>query len=666
MAARSDIVWPKQSESLVAVLGSYLMSIISTSLRLALGAVALLTLPAATQFKVLSSVGTRNLAVQAIAAASFIAVGLWITRARPAARTLSLREYIAACCVAAVPTLLAVTVAQVGIPRLLLAVTLALSFMLIAILAYWPTRRDPSATAVVLLLAASGIAGQALIAGNARSAAREPSRSESVISGSMYDLAVTSYHRYLPQPESTQGGLGLLGERYVLVTGDGDLFALNEARDREHLEIDRLPYRVPLNRGAFEAAAGAAVNKGWFRVADVLTQETERGVRLLSTHHFWKVGEKCWVYRVSALEGTLAELTIEPARLEWSTVFESTPCMPLARPGEPVRFSGINSGGRMVLLSPDLLLVSVGDHELDGYSTSLQISQDGSASHGKLVLVDLRNGDSENYSIGHRNPQGLALSADGQIWSTEHGPQGGDELNAIHRNANYGWPLVSYGTEYGAHAWPVSETPGRHAGFERPYYSWVPSIGVSNLVEMSSPLFERWRGDLIIGSLRDQALWRIRVAEGRVVMTERIPFGERIRDLQVGHDGALVVWTDRDAIHFIRPSNGEASGEALYRICAGCHVPPDGEVTAVGPHLKGIVGRRVASVQGYEYSVAMRAVEGEWTRERLDAFLADPRTKVPGTSMQLIGMRDPESRQKLIDFLASPESRLDVAPEVPE
>ena len=199
------------------------MSVLSTSLRLAFGVAALLTLPVATQAKTLWNFGSRNLAVLGMAAVTFIAVGLWIKWARAESRKLSLQEYVTVCCVAAVPTLLAVTVAHAGIATLLLAAILGLSFTLLAILAYCPKRLEPGATAVVLLLAVAGLASQVLIAGKARSNSRQPTRSASVISGSMYDLAVTSYHRHLPQPKSTKGGLSHFGERYVLVTGDGDL-----------------------------------------------------------------------------------------------------------------------------------------------------------------------------------------------------------------------------------------------------------------------------------------------------------------------------------------------------------------------------------------------------------------------------------------------------------
>ena len=403
------------------------------------------------------------------------------------------------------------------------------------------------------------------------------------------------------------------------------------------------------------------------RYADALVQQTNGDMRVFVTHHYWNLQEKCWVMRVSSLQGPVAAFHSATPQLAWTTVFESSPCIPLAMANEPPRFGGIANGDHMVLLSPNQLLVSVGDHEMDGWLTTTAVSQDPAYSHGKMILVHLDDLTSEIYTLGQRNPQGLTLSNAGLLWSTEHGPEGGDELNLIERGANYGWPLATYGTEYGTHSWPLSPKPGNHDNFKQPFYSWVPSVGISSLVESTSPRFANWQGDLLIGALKDQALWRLRVREGRVVMTERIPVGERIGDVLQGNSGELVVWTDKATLHFIVPSEGEdaESGESIYRSCAGCHVAPPGSTIAVGPDLARIVGRAVASVPNFQYSPALRALGGVWTVERLDAFLKSPSTVVPGTAMAFTGIRNDESRRKLLEYLASPASRLDVAPPTP-
>ena len=317
----------------------------------------------------------------------------------------------------------------------------------------------------------------------------------------------------------------------------------------------------------------------------------------------------------------------------------------------------------MALLNEDELLLSVGDHALDGWGSDIQAAQDPSSSYGKIILINLENGSSRVFTLGHRNPQGLTATKSGVIWSTEHGPEGGDELNLIEEGTNYGWPLVTYGVDYGTHTWPLAAQPGSHDGFAQPYFTWIPSIGVSNLLEINSPRFERWQGDLVVGSLIARKLWRLRVRDHRVVLVEEIPIGERIRQIIEGHDGELVLWTDRESIMFIRPAVlNSRSGKSLYRECASCHAAAQ-EGARIAPDLKGILGRRVASDSDFDYSPALSAMGGTWTRERLDAFLVSPEAFIPGTSMRFAGIAEPSARSELIDFLESAEdSELDVAP----
>jgi cytochrome c2 len=255
--------------------------------------------------------------------------------------------------------------------------------------------------------------------------------------------------------------------------------------------------------------------------------------------------------------------------------------------------------------------------------------------------------------MGHRNPQGLFADGPGAIWLTEHGPQGGDELNLIERGANYGWPLATYGTQYGAHFWPGDAVPGSHGGYAEPFYSWVPSIGVSSLLVVHGPQFKLWDQDLLVGSLKDGALYRARVRNSRIVMLERIAFGRRIRDLAEGSGGELMLWSDRGALLRVQTDTEVGGGETLFQACTGCHTIGDGVSNGIGPDLRRVVNRPVAATAGYAYSPAMRQLGGEWSRERLDRFLTNPAVYVPGTRMKFAGVADPAARRQLIEFLAS-------------
>jgi cytochrome c2 len=302
----------------------------------------------------------------------------------------------------------------------------------------------------------------------------------------------------------------------------------------------------------------------------------------------------------------------------------------------------------MAALDERHVLLTVGDQGFNGVDFATDHVQDPNASYGKTVIVDLADGSWEPYTIGHRNPQGLWVDSAG-VWLTEHGPQGGDELNRLRRGEHYGWPLVTYGTDYGRETWPLNVRQGRHEGFAKPVYSWLPSIGASNLIVVQGTLFEGWRGDLLIGSLVSEALWRVRVEADRVALVERIDLGERVRDIVEDPSGRILLLTDSYSILQLSPTTH------VYAVCASCHGPVDGSAARLGPPLNGVVGRPVASVTEFPYSDALRSLEGAWTAERLHLFLQDPQAFAPGTTMRMHGIGDEQTRARIIEYLSNSE-----------
>jgi glucose/arabinose dehydrogenase len=151
----------------------------------------------------------------------------------------------------------------------------------------------------------------------------------------------------------------------------------------------------------------------------------------------------------------------------------------------------------------------------------------------------------EKYTLGNRNQQGAALHPKtGALWTHEHGPQGGDEVNIIRAGANYGWPVITYGAEYGSGT-RIGE--GTHKpGMEQPLHYWVPSIAPSGMAFYSGERFPRWRGDLFVGALRDQMLVRLQLDGEKVVKEERMLKNAlgRIRDVRSGPDGYIYLLTD--------------------------------------------------------------------------------------------------------------------------
>jgi glucose/arabinose dehydrogenase len=152
----------------------------------------------------------------------------------------------------------------------------------------------------------------------------------------------------------------------------------------------------------------------------------------------------------------------------------------------------------------------------------------------------------ELWSLGHRNIQGLATHPEtGELWATEHGPQGGDELNVVQGGRNYGWPAVTYGRNYGTGTTIGEEGP--KAGIEMPLRHWVPqSVAPSGLAFVTSERYPGWKGSLMMGTLRGQSLIRLSLDGRRVTGEERLltGLGQRIRDVRQGPDGWLYILTD--------------------------------------------------------------------------------------------------------------------------
>ncbi|OFZ98079.1 MAG: glucose dehydrogenase [Betaproteobacteria bacterium RIFCSPLOWO2_02_67_12] len=151
----------------------------------------------------------------------------------------------------------------------------------------------------------------------------------------------------------------------------------------------------------------------------------------------------------------------------------------------------------------------------------------------------------EKFTLGHRNQQGAALHPQsGALWTHEHGPQGGDEVNVIRAGANYGWPVITYGVNYGSGT-RIGEGSAK-PGMAQPIHIWVPSIAPSGMAFYTGDRFPKWRGDLFVGALKDQMLVRLKLDGEKVVREERLLQGAlgRIRDVRAGPDGFLYLLTD--------------------------------------------------------------------------------------------------------------------------
>jgi aldose sugar dehydrogenase len=235
---------------------------------------------------------------------------------------------------------------------------------------------------------------------------------------------------------------------------------------------------------------------------------------------------------------------------DWSVIFE----VPHTKP------STQHFGSRMTWLPDDTLLVSIGDGgnppvELEGDLIRRQ-AQNLQSNLGKIIRINddgstprdnpfatSENAGAKIWSYGHRNIQGLTIDpTTQQIWSTEHGSRGGDELNLIEGGENYGWPLVTYSREYSGGI--ISEEQSR-PGFIDPRLVWTPSIAPSGLAIYRGDRFPQWQGDLWAGGLASKDVRYIDLDDsGKVIRQEEIPIGQRVRDVRQGADGWLYILTD--------------------------------------------------------------------------------------------------------------------------
>jgi glucose/arabinose dehydrogenase len=236
-----------------------------------------------------------------------------------------------------------------------------------------------------------------------------------------------------------------------------------------------------------------------------------------------------------------ARLSADESRLEDVRVIFSM---------KPKVSSSMHFGCRIVEARDGTLFLTLGER-----NSRRQDAQTLDNHHGKVVRVQKDGGvprDNpfagragalpEIWSYGHRNSQGATLSPDGVFWMHEHGPQGGDEINLPQAGRNYGWPVITYGENYGGGKMGEGT---QKAGMEQPLHQWTPSIAPSGMAFLTSDRYGAMKGDLFVGSLKFRYLARLELANGKVTREHKLLEGiGRVRDVRQGPDGLLYLLTD--------------------------------------------------------------------------------------------------------------------------
>lgn len=232
----------------------------------------------------------------------------------------------------------------------------------------------------------------------------------------------------------------------------------------------------------------------------------------------------------------------------------------------PANGSTLHYGGRILFDATGNLLVSTGERSV---LETRPLAQSTAAALGKIVRIT-KDGTAasgnpnfnqagalpELYSIGHRNPQGLAIHpVTGELWQSEHGPRGGDEINRVQAGANYGWPTITYGIEYGGE--PIGDAIQQKEGMQQPVYYWDPVISPSGMTFYKGNKIPEWQNNLFVGALSGSHIARLVISNNRVVGEERLLMQEnqRFRDITQTADGALYAVTDQGRLYKIDKSN---------------------------------------------------------------------------------------------------------------
>jgi glucose/arabinose dehydrogenase len=213
--------------------------------------------------------------------------------------------------------------------------------------------------------------------------------------------------------------------------------------------------------------------------------------------------------------------------------------------------SDLHFGSRIIPMADGTVWITTGERSTQRERV---LAQDLDVTYGKVIRVNWdgtvpadnpyvgRSGDDTIWSYGHRNIQGAAIAPDGRLWTIEHGPRGGDELNQPFAGRNYGWPVISYGINYNGS--DVGIGAAQREGMEQPVYYWDPVIAPGGMTFYDGS-FGPWQGDLLIGSLNPGALVRLQLQDGRVVGEERLlPDVGRVRDVQMAGNGQVLILVD--------------------------------------------------------------------------------------------------------------------------
>jgi glucose/arabinose dehydrogenase len=273
-----------------------------------------------------------------------------------------------------------------------------------------------------------------------------------------------------------------------------------------------------------------------FAITDIaVLSETANGAAIVASYPTYDRSRQCVAVSLAAYQLNFATPSLQRNK----TWFTSKPCVPV--------IAVQHAAGRIEVIDKTSVYLTIGDL---GFTKINQPKVRGDL--GSIFKVSQKS--VEKISQGHRNQQGIVLR-EGNLYISEHGPRGGDELNLITKGQDYGWPAVTFGEPYSAGDYVRPKVTGSHEGFTKPLTNWVPSVAPTELIALpQGPLWGTWQSQLVMGTLREESLIFIQLRNRTTVgAIEKVSVGERIRDLDLAPDGKILATTDSGQLLMISP-----------------------------------------------------------------------------------------------------------------
>lgn len=369
---------------------------------------------------------------------------------------------------------------------------------------------------------------------------------KNLISSAFYDFEIKKYN--LPIL-GKYGGIENFDNKILFVSGDGQSYFFDEKK----IQFKKLKkFNLQTNKDKFvkkyEKDFGKLKLQRRFGIKDIHINDFQNNKYLFLSSIFYNVENDC--YNLSVYSSNI--ISVKNSKFdEPKKFFETKKCLKIEN-NEPTstnyklgrNFAPTSASGRIEKFDENHILLTVGDFLYDGVNSE-NLVQDLDNDYGKILKININDYTYKIFSLGHRNPQGLTVLNKTNIFSTEHGPYGGDEFNKIIENSNYGWPYYTFGTDYGKKIWPLNNKK-KLKDTIKPILSWTPSIAVSNLIFYNSNYLSKWKNNFIISTLKDKSLHRITVSKNfdKVLNVERIFLNYRMRDILVNNEGKIVILTD--------------------------------------------------------------------------------------------------------------------------